>query len=792
MNNNAFDPDKLPNDFDINIYKNLNPDLNYLDDNKTVIHFLSTGIKEERLYKKPNDFPNDFDAMEYKFLNPDLQHLDDNKALIHFLSTGIKEERLYKKPNNLPNDFDAMEYKFLNPDLQHLDDNKALIHFLSTGIKEERLYKKPNNLPNDFDAKIYKLLNPDLQHIEDDKIYLHFILYGIAQNRQYKKQEQFKEQQKNKKQKNNSPVYINKNFEPNTHEKTIYNKRQFTYFLPQKNVYTNFNIYENKNVDLKHKNNILLLSSTDISNNFELIFNVNYTIVSPDEISYKYAKKMDNFFDTNEQFGYIIWEKNYESNVINLIIRQNSINLNIFLNKKITLLQVCLPNFNNHPQRLIDHYNSWNNDKIWIVRFDEYLCKKFIDVNFNKYVQICYKLIYSLTPKCDLLRCCFLYKHGGMYMDLSVKLINNDFIDHIQKYDFVSTRDEYHDSLQAGIMYIKNQKSIVYEMFLTEIVTGTLNETLNVCEKKSQIFQKIPTNDCFFYGPMTLFSIYDAIKSELNSYLFNTMISSSVNDGKSTVEFLSFTKNLKTNIDYLQVKYIGYYSDIESINGNKKHYSKNWHNGLNYNSPLELINKIMVINLLHRTDRYNQIEAELSKHTLSNNKIEFVEGIYDANNGAIGCAKSHIKCIEKAILNNYESILILEDDFIFPNDLHTFDKHLLDFMVNNDSWDVILLTFSEFGPPINISTNVEHVYRNLWSNSAAAYIVKNTIYNDLIKYYSVFIETQKCPIDVIWNSLKISYNWYVIEGTLGSQRESYSDIEKQDVFYQSDYNKILY
>jgi hypothetical protein len=41
----------LPLDFDVNIYKELNPDLNEINDINAKFHYINNGSKEGRLYK---------------------------------------------------------------------------------------------------------------------------------------------------------------------------------------------------------------------------------------------------------------------------------------------------------------------------------------------------------------------------------------------------------------------------------------------------------------------------------------------------------------------------------------------------------------------------------------------------------------------------------------------------------------------------------------------------------------------------------------------------------------------
>ena len=238
----SFDFDTLPDDFDVEVYKNLNKDLKNMSNIDAINHYINFGKKEERIYIKSNDkkikisknntkYYNepvlDFDSKIYKELNKDLQYLTDGEAIYHYLTYGINEKREYKKEskketkketkkeikkeikkedkknkkiiidNRLPNDFNPILYKKLNNDLQHFSDEEAINHYLIHGINEKRLYKKKNKdkkkkeiitfngLPTDFNPVLYKELNKDLQHFSDEEAIEHYLIHGVNEKRKY-------------------------------------------------------------------------------------------------------------------------------------------------------------------------------------------------------------------------------------------------------------------------------------------------------------------------------------------------------------------------------------------------------------------------------------------------------------------------------------------------------------------------------------------------------------------------------------------------------------------------------
>lgn len=564
-----------------------------------------------------------------------------------------------------------------------------------------------------------------------------------------------------------------------------------------KNTFLEKNLQKNKNYNdetkIYHnisgiKNHILILCEDNFD---ELILNRNYKIVSDLDINYDKIIKTKNFKDY-ENCEYII----FNENCINVEKYFNlSISLKKMIEQKITLLQISFPNFENYNERFINYYDSISNyDIFWIVRLDEYLIEKFIKNNYHVYVNYVYNLIYSTSFKTDLVRYLFLYKFGGCYFDLSIKIISDKFINLFEKYDFISSRDEKHDLLQNGILYLKNSQSALLKDFIIEILSGVCNEILNNKNDLSLIFLQKPSHDAFFFGPTTLFKLYNKYKNILNCKILETYPEKKIknNELNTKCEIESYAIEPETNEKYLQVKYIGYYEDLynKKYNSNE-HYTNNCTNNLYYKSCFEIFDKILIINLKHRTDRKNHMLNEFKKISISKNKIMFIDAIYDIN-GARGCTQSHIKCIEYAIDNNLNNVLILEDDYMFANDLKNLNKNLLNFLLSKTNWDGILFNFSEHGPPVNLKTNLHNVYKNLWSNSTAGYAINKSMFKELLNNYKKTLYQDKGPLDFYWNNLKLTYDWFVIKQTLGTQIESYSDIEKENIKYNFNYDDFLY
>jgi glycosyl transferase family 25 len=193
------------------------------------------------------------------------------------------------------------------------------------------------------------------------------------------------------------------------------------------------------------------------------------------------------------------------------------------------------------------------------------------------------------------------------------------------------------------------------------------------------------------------------------------------------------------------------------------------------------IDKIYYINLQHRTDRKEHIEQQIQKYldpTLS--ITQRFNAIYNEN-GSLGCTLSHLGVIEDCIKNNYNNVLILEDDFEFIIDNNKFRNYLNVFFNNFKDFDILLLGVN--GPRFDNQTDFFRAYNSL---STSGYILNKKIFTKFkaICDESVYGLTNNGPassyaIDVVWQNLQRNDNVYTFPERVGKQKEGYSDISKQ-------------
>ena len=210
-------------------------------------------------------------------------------------------------------------------------------------------------------------------------------------------------------------------------------------------------------------------------------------------------------------------------------------------------------------------------------------------------------------------------------------------------------------------------------------------------------------------------------------------------------------------------------------------------------SNLSDIQHAFYINLEHRTDRREQIEQELLIMGINSQRFNAIH----TTNGSIGCTMSHLRLLEKAILENYSHILILEDDIQFLEP-ETFKINFNKFLkLHENNWDVIIFSGNNVPPYIPIDETCVRVTR---CQTTTGYLVnghylqklRNNIKEGLEKLIKNPQMHYYFAIDKYWFYLQQLDNWYLIIPMTVVQREDYSDIEKKNVNYIEQMKDLKY
>ena len=141
--------------------------------------------------------PNDFDIEIYRSSNHDLQHMSNDQLIRHYTNHGQFEYRIYKNTetntvqnthqntNKIRSFFNIISYinehqhRKMYDDLKFLSEGEIIRYFIK--------YEKLNNIiPYGFDIDVYKQCNNDLSHMTDIELINHYINHGQFESRIHK------------------------------------------------------------------------------------------------------------------------------------------------------------------------------------------------------------------------------------------------------------------------------------------------------------------------------------------------------------------------------------------------------------------------------------------------------------------------------------------------------------------------------------------------------------------------------------------------------------------------------
>ena len=201
------------------------------------------------------------------------------------------------------------------------------------------------------------------------------------------------------------------------------------------------------------------------------------------------------------------------------------------------------------------------------------------------------------------------------------------------------------------------------------------------------------------------------------------------------------------------------------------------------------------INLLSRPDRKTHVENQLLSIGINAERFNAIK----MKNGAIGCSMSHLKIIEIAKKNNWDHVLIVEDDILFTKPT-MFIEQFNKFLKKHNDYDIVLIAGNNLPPYKTIDDTCVKVTQ---CQTTTGYLVKNHYFDTLIKNYKEgLLNLIKDPInhrlfaiDKYWFNLQKKDKWYLITPLTVTQREDYSDIEKRPTNYTNvmlDLNKVAF
>jgi len=188
-----------------------------------------------------------------------------------------------------------------------------------------------------------------------------------------------------------------------------------------------------------------------------------------------------------------------------------------------------------------------------------------------------------------------------------------------------------------------------------------------------------------------------------------------------------------------------------------------------------------VINMNTRPDRMMRSSSRLKDLSINFKRFEAVKGDDQANHpnlmpGEVGCYLSHFNIISEAKARGLKSILILEDDVVFTDNV--LEKFFEGYKHIPEDWEMIYLGCNHKKPYTRIN---DRVVKCNYAYTTSAYIIKDTVYDKLLEA-TRFVNRQ---IDVQYAELQAAgqINAYAFHPWLMYQEDGWSDIQQRNVDY---------
>ena len=265
----------------------------------------------------------------------------------------------------------------------------------------------------------------------------------------------------------------------------------------------------------------------------------------------------------------------------------------------------------------------------------------------------------------------------------------------------------------------------------------------------------------------------------------------------------------------------------------------NWEKINKLQDGINRLDAIIYINLENRADRKDLLLKELETLNTNMSKVHKISGVYIPKNGHKGCIQSHILALNMCKLNNWDRVLILEDDAQLTTNPEIFNNIInktLDYLDTldatnkqstqtseqtqtqtteqtkiNNGWDVIMLATAnkiisnttkynktlDIDIPITPEQETKQETKQTLklekitsATTSSAYIVRNNYIDRILNLFKVCNNNmqhgklssnnhENYALDQQWITLQQQDNWFALSPDPIKQRAIWSTIISQ-------------
>jgi glycosyl transferase family 25 len=187
------------------------------------------------------------------------------------------------------------------------------------------------------------------------------------------------------------------------------------------------------------------------------------------------------------------------------------------------------------------------------------------------------------------------------------------------------------------------------------------------------------------------------------------------------------------------------------------------------------------INLEQRPDRKNCCELQLQSVGIQAQRFNAIK----VQNRLFGCIMSHLKCLQIAKENEWDHLVIIEDDIEFSEPI-VFKEQLDKYLTNKNKmdWDVILFSGNNIHP---YEVDSDYCVKVTNCQTITSYMVNNHYFDTLISNIKECVQfllkestnQQRCVLDKYWFQMQQKDRWFLITPLTVNQRHDCSVIERQ-------------